>query len=204
NKMLIRRSLRDPKLRFQSYIMGKRSQKEVTLVYIEDIINPYIVKELDRRLQSIVTDVVFETGTIEQLIQDNNLSPFPQFLNTERPDNIVASLAKGKAAILVDGSPFALIAPLVFVDIFQSVEDHYERWVIGTLLRILRMGSGIVAILMPAMYVALVSYHQGLIPSKLAYSIAGAREGVPFPAYIETLMMALTMELIREAGIRLP
>ncbi len=84
------------------------------------------------------------------------------------------------------------------------MEDHYERWVIGTLLRILRMGSGIVAILMPAMYVALVSYHQGLIPSKLAYSIAGAREGVPFPAYIETLMMALTMELIREAGIRLP
>ncbi|COQ77460.1 Bacillus/Clostridium GerA spore germination protein [Streptococcus pneumoniae] len=184
--------------------MGKRSQKEVTLVYIEDIINPHIVKELDRRLQSIVTDVVLETGTIEQLIQDNNLSPFPQFLNTERPDNIIASLAKGKAAILVDGSPFALIAPLVFVDIFQSVEDHYERWVIGTLLRFLRMGSGIIAVLLPAMYVALVSYHQGLIPSKLAYSIAGAREGVPFPAYIETLMMALTMELIREAGIRLP
>ena len=94
--MLIRRSLRDPKLRFQSYIMGKRSQKEVTLVYIEDIINPHIVKELDRRLQSIVTDVVLETGTIEQLIQDNNLSPFPQFLNTERPDNIIASLAKGR------------------------------------------------------------------------------------------------------------
>jgi len=184
--------------------MGKRSQKEVTLVYIEDIINPYIVNELDRRLQSIVTDVIFETGTIEQLIQDNNLSPFPQFLNTERPDNIVAALAKGKAAILVDGSPFALIAPLVFVDIFQSVEDHYERWIIGTLLRMLRMGSGIAAVLLPAMYVALVSYHQGLIPSKLAYSIAGAREGVPFPAYIETLMMALTMELIREAGIRLP
>ena len=144
-----------------------------------------------------MTDVVLETGTIEQLIQDNNLSPFPQFLNTERPDNIIASLAKGKAAILVDGSPFALIAPLVFVDIFQSVEDHYERWVIGTLLRFLRMGSGIIAVLLPAMYVALVSYHQGLIPSKLAYSIAGAREGVPFPAYIETLMMALTMELIR-------
>ncbi|KFM99906.1 GerA spore germination family protein [Bacillus clarus] len=204
NKMLIRRGLRDPKLRFKSYIMGKRSQKEVTLVYIEDIINPYIVEELDRRLQSIVTDVIFETGTIEQLIQDNNLSPFPQFLNTERPDNIVASLAKGKATILVDGSPFALIAPLVFVDIFQSVEDHYERWGIGTLLRILRMGSGLMAVLLPAMYVALVSYHQGLIPSKLAYSIAGAREGVPFPAYIETFMMALTMELIREAGIRLP
>ena len=92
----------------------------------------------------------------------------------------------------------------MFVDIFQSVEDHYERWVIGTLLRFLRMGSGIIAVLLPAMYVALVSYHQGLIPSKLAYSIAGAREGVPFPAYIETLMMALTMELIREAGIRLP
>ena len=83
NKMLIRRDLRDPKLRFQSYIMGKRCARKVTLVYIDDIINPHIVKELDRRLQSIVTDVVLETGTIEQLIQDNNLSPFPQFLNTE-------------------------------------------------------------------------------------------------------------------------
>ena len=202
NKMLIRRTYAS-QVEVPILYYGKRSQKEVTLVYIDDIINPHIVKELDRRLQSIVTDVVLETGTIEQLIQDNNLSPFPQFLNTERPDNIIASLAKGKAAILVDGSPFALIAPLVFVDIFQSVEDHYER-VIGTLLRFLRMGSGIIAVLLPAMYVALVSYHQGLIPSKLAYSIAGAREGVPFPAYIETLMMALTMELIREAGIRLP
>ncbi|MEI4831869.1 spore germination protein [Bacillus sp. FJAT-53711] len=204
NKMLIRRHIRDPQLRFYSYIMGKRSQKEVTLVYIEDIINPYIVKELNRRLQSIETDIIFETGTIEQLIQDNNLSPFPQFLNTERPDNVAASLAKGKAAILVDGSPFALIAPMVMIDIFQSPEDHYERWMIGTLLRGLRMLAGTIAILLPAMYVALVSYHQGLIPSTLAYSIAGAREGVPFPAYIEALIMAFTMELIREAGIRLP
>ncbi|WP_459503821.1 spore germination protein [Bacillus sp. C1] len=204
NKMLIRRNLRDPNLRFKSYIMGKRSQKEVTLVYIEDVINPFIVEELNERLEAIETDIILETGTIEQLVQDNNLSPFPQLLNTERPDNAVASLAKGKAVILVDGSPFALIAPMVFYDIFQSVEDHYERWGIGTLLRILRMIAGIIAILLPAMYVALVSFHQGLIPSKLAYSIAGAREGVPFPAYIETLMMALTMELIREAGIRLP
>lgn len=171
---------------------------------IEDIIQPYIVEELHRRLQSIETDIIFETGTIEQLVQDNNLSPFPQFLNTERPDNVTASLAKGKAAILVDGSPFALIAPMVMIDIFQSPEDHYERWMIGTLLRGLRMLAGMIAVLLPAMYVALVSYHQGLIPSTLAYSIAGAREGVPFPAYIETLIMAFTMELIREAGIRLP
>ncbi|CAM4346861.1 spore gernimation protein GerLA [Bacillus manliponensis] len=204
NKMLIRRHIRDPQLRFKSYIMGKRSQKEVTLVYIEDIINPYIVEELERRLQSIDTDVVFETGTIEQLIQDNILSPFPQFLNTERPDNVVGSLMKGKAAILVDGTAFALVAPMVFIDVLQSTEDYYERWVIGTLLRFLRMMSATIAVLLPAVYVALVSYHQGLIPSKLAYSIAGAREGVPFPAYIETLIMAVTMELIREAGIRLP
>ena len=98
--------------------MGKRSQK-VTLVYIDDIINPHIVKELDRRLQSIVTDVVLETGTIEQLIQDNNLSPFPQFLNTERPDNIIASLAKGKAAILVDGSRLLLLHHLCLLIFFN-------------------------------------------------------------------------------------
>ncbi|PFD96700.1 spore germination protein [Bacillus cereus] len=204
NKMLIRRELRDPKLRFQSYIMGKRSQKEVTLIYIEDIINPYIVNELNRRLQSIETDVILDSGKVEHLLEENTLSPFPQFLNTERPDRAIASLAKGKAVILVDGSPFAVIAPMVIVDIFQSPEDHYERWIIGTLLRGLRMLAGLMAILLPAVYVALVSYHQGLIPSNLAYSIAGAREGVPFPAYIETIIMTLTMELIREAGLRLP
>ncbi|MDM5153486.1 spore germination protein [Bacillus sp. DX1.1] len=204
NKMLIRRDLRDPKLRFQSYIMGKRSQKEVTLIYIEDVINPYIVTELTRRLESIETDVILDSGKIEQLLEDNNMSPFPQFLNTERPDRAVAALAKGKAVILVDGSPFAVIAPMVIVDIFQSPEDHYERWIIGTLLRGLRIIAGLMAILLPAVYVALVSYHQGLIPSNLAYSIAGAREGVPFPAYIETIIMTLTMELIREAGLRLP
>ncbi|MDM5187164.1 spore germination protein [Bacillus sp. DX4.1] len=204
NKMLIRRDLRDPKLRFQSYIMGKRSQKEVTLIYIEDVINPYIVTELTRRLESIETDVILDSGKIEQLLEDNNMSPFPQFLNTERPDRAVAALAKGKAVILVDGSPFAVIAPMVIVDIFQSPEDHYERWIIGTLLRGLRIMAGLMAILLPAVYVALVSYHQGLIPSNLAYSIAGAREGVPFPAYIETIIMTLTMELIREAGLRLP
>lgn len=204
NKMLIRRSLRDAKLRFQSYIMGQRSQKEVTLIYIEDIINPYIVAELKRRLLSIETDVILDSAKIEQLIEDNNMSPFPQFLSTERPDRAIASLAKGKAVILVDGSPFAVIAPMVIVDIFQSPEDHFERWIIGTLLRGLRMIAGLMAILLPAVYVALVSYHQGLIPSNLAYSIAGAREGVPFPAYVETIIMTLTMELIREAGLRLP
>ncbi|EMA6343793.1 spore germination protein [Bacillus cytotoxicus] len=204
NKMLIRRELRDPKLRFQSYIMGQRSQKEVTLIYIEDIINPYIVKELNRRLQSIKTDMILDSGKIEQLLEENTLSPFPQFLNTERPDRAIGSLAKGKAVILVDGSPFAILAPMVIVDIFQSPEDYYERWIMATLLRGLRMVAGLMAILFPAVYIALVSYHQGLIPSNLAYSIAGAREGVPFPAYVETIIMTLTMELIREAGLRLP
>lgn len=204
NKMLIRRELRDPKLRFQSYIMGQRSQKEVTLIYIEDIINPYIVKELNRRLQSIKTDMILDSGKIEQLLEENTLSPFPQFLNTERPDRAIVALAKGKAIILVDGSPFAILAPMVIVDIFQSPEDYYERWIMATLLRGLRMLAGLMAVLFPAVYIALVSYHQGLIPSNLAYSIAGAREGVPFPAYIETIIMTLTMELIREAGLRLP
>ncbi len=114
------------------------------------------------------------------------------------------ALAKGKAIILVDGSPFAILAPMVIVDIFQSPEDYYERWIMATLLRGLRMLAGLMAVLFPAVYIALVSYHQGLIPSNLAYSIAGAREGVPFPAYIETIIMTLTMELIREAGLRLP
>src|SRR5690606_21009355 len=145
-----------------------------------------------------------ESGTIEEWIEDSFLSPFPLVTHTERADKVSSSLTQGKVAILLDGTPFALLAPTTLVSLFQSPEDYYERWMIGSLIRILRYVAAFLAVFLPGLYIALVSFHQGMIPSKLAFSLAASREGLPFPAIIEALLMEATLELLREAGIRLP
>jgi spore germination protein len=204
NMVLIRKHIRDFNLQVDSYFVGRRSRKELVLIYINGIVNPTIVQEVKRRIDSIDLDDAPESGFIEQWIEDSFLSPFPQHLHTERPDKVCAALLQGKAAILLDGTPFVLILPTTFVSLLQSPEDYYERWLIGSLTRLLRYGAALISLFLPALYIALVSFHQGMIPSKLAFSIAAAREGVPFPAVIEALLMELTLELLREAGIRLP
>src|SRR5699024_11387518 len=172
--------------------------------YIDGVINPKIVKEINRRLKSIDMDDAPESGYIEQWIEDSFLSPFPQCLNTERPDKVSASLMDGKLAIFLDGTPFVLIFPATLASGLQSPEDYYERWAVGTLLRGLRYLAAFISIFFPALYVALVSYHPGMIPPKLAFSIAATREGVPFPPFLEALLMVITMEMLQEAGARLP
>jgi spore germination protein len=204
NTMLIRRYIRDPNLRFKSYKVGRRSKRELVLVYVEGIVNPSIVKELSRRLESIDMDDALESGYIEQWIEDNFLSPFPQIAHTERPDKVVGAVLQGKVSILLDGTPFALIAPETFGSTLQSPEDYYTRWPVASMIRVLRYLGAFIAVFLPAIYIALVSYHPGMIPSKLAFSIASTREGVPFPSFIEALLMETTMEILREAGIRLP
>ncbi|MBP2079890.1 spore germination protein [Oceanobacillus polygoni] len=204
NTVMIRRYIKDPNLRFKTYQIGRRSKKDLVLSYIEGIINPDIVKEVNRRLETIDMDDAPESGYIEEWIEDSFLSPFPQVLNTERPDKVSSALFDGKVAILLDGTPFVLIAPSTLGNTLQSPEDYYERWTIGTLLRALRYLAAFIAMFLPALYIALVSFHPGMIPSDLAFSIAASREGVPFPAFVEALLMGLTMELLREAGTRLP
>ncbi|MEK5164091.1 spore germination protein [Paenibacillus sp. FSL R5-0527] len=204
NIILIRKNIRDPHLRFDSYRIGERAQKEMMLVYIDGIVHPEILQEAKRRVSTIRIDDVPESGTIEQWIEDSFLSPFPQILHTERPDKVAAAILQGKVIILLDGTPFALILPTTFVSLIQSPEDYYERWQIGTLIRTLRYVAVGISLILPSLYIALVSFHQGMIPSKLAFSIAAAREGVPFPAVVEAFLMELTLELLREAGVRLP
>lgn len=204
NTMLIRRQIRDPNLRFKTHFIGRRAKKILVVAYLDGIVNKDLLKEVNRRLSSIDTDDVTESGIVEQWIEDSFLSPFPQVQHTERPDRVCAGIISGKIAILLDGTPFVLIVPYTFADTMQSPEDYYERWIIGSLIRVLRYIAAFIAVFLPSLYVALVSYHQGMIPSKLAFSIAATREGVPFPAFIEAMIMAITMELLREAGIRLP
>lgn len=204
NTALVRRRIRDPRLKLKQMQVGRRSKTDIGIFYMEDIVMPELVAEIERRLNTIDIDAILDSGYIEQLIEDNYLSPFPQIRVTERPDEIAASVLEGRAAILVDNSPFALIVPTTLNSLFHSPEDHYDRWVIATVLRLIRFFGSTLSLILPALYIAVTSYDPGILPSKLVLSIAAARQGVPFPALIEAFLMELTFELLREAGLRLP
>lgn len=204
NISLLRRRIRNPNFTMIDYRIGRQTKRDLALVYVNGIANPKLVQEVQSRIERIDIDDAPESGHIEQLIEDNPWSPFPQIQNTERPDKVVASLLEGRVAILLDGTPFILLAPVTFPMLLQAPDDYYDRWLVGSLLRFLRYLLTISALFLPSLYIALVSYHQGLIPSKLAISITASREGVPFPTIIEALLMEITIEVLREAGIRLP
>lgn len=204
NTMMIRRFIADSNLRFSTYKVGRRSKKDLVVAYMDGIVNPDMIDEVKRRLETIDIDDAPESGYIEQWIEDSFLSPFPQILNTERPDKASEALLQGKVVILLDRTPFVLIAPATFGSLLHSPEDYYWRWSLGTLIRMLRYLAAFISVFLPALYIALVSYHPGLIPSDLAFSIAASRDEVPFPPVVEALIMTATMELLREAGLRLP
>jgi spore germination protein len=204
NTALIRRYLRDTDLKIIGEKLGRRSKKDYALVYVEGIVNKDILKEVKKRLETINTDQILDSGYVEQYIEDSFLSPFPQVQSTERPDKMVAAITEGRVGLLIDGTPFALIVPAVFGQFFQSPEDYYSRWILGSFMRTLRLFASYFATFTPAFYIAVSSFHPGLMPTKLAMSIAAAREGVPFPAFVEALIMELSFELFREAGARLP
>ncbi|MGM0875145.1 MAG: spore germination protein [Bacillota bacterium] len=204
NTALLRRHGENENLSLTKFQVGKRAKKELVIAYMKEIADPELVEEVQKRIQKIDIDHVPESGYVEQLIEDNYLSPFPQVQSTERPDRVISALMEGRVAILLDGTPFALIAPVTFSMLLQSPEDYYERWIPGTLFRLLRFGAAIVTLFAPALYISFISFHPGLIPSKLAISITGTREGVPFPSLIEALLMEIAIEILREAGLRLP
>ncbi|MFC4101229.1 spore germination protein [Paenibacillus xanthanilyticus] len=204
NISLIRRRIRDPELRILTFKVGRRAKKTIVLVYIEGVANRGIVQEAIRRIECLDIDDVEGSGTVEQWMSDSFMSPFPLIASTERPDKVTGSLMQGRLSVMVDGDPFALVLPITFSSNLQSPEDFYQNWVLATLTRILRLLAAAIATFLPALYIALLEFHHGLIPSRLAFSIAGAREGVPFPAVIEAFIMETTLELLREAGIRLP
>lgn len=204
NTVRVRRRVKDKHLRFDGTTVGTRSRTELIIAYIENIVDPDILDEVKRRIATIDIDEVEESGFVEQWIEDDFLSPFPQIHNTERPDKVAAALFQGRVAIILDGTPMVLILPITLGLLLHSPEDYYERWIAGTLARLLRYLASFLAVFSPAFYIALVTFNPGLIPSDLAFSIAATRDGVPFPAFVESLLMMTTMELLQEAGLRLP
>lgn len=204
NTALLRRQGTSEGLQMRTYRIGNEMQREVIVAYFERIANPDLLKEVQARIEKIDIDFAAESGYIEQLIEDNYLSPFLQAQNTERPDRVIAALLEGKIAILLDGTPFVLIVPATFSSLLQSPEDYYERWLPGSLLRMLRFFAAFIALMAPSLYIAFISFHPGLIPTELALTIIETRQGVPFPSLIEVLILEVSIEILREAGLRLP
>ncbi|WCM61963.1 spore germination protein [Paenibacillus polymyxa] len=204
NTSMLRRQGLNKSLEIKKFQVGSRIKKDLVVAYIKDIVNLDLLEEVNRRISKIDMDFLAESGYVEQLIEDNYLSPFQQAHNTERPDRVINALLEGRIAILLDGTPFALIVPVTFSMLLQSPEDYYERWIPGTLLRVLRFFGAFIALMGPALYISFISFHPGLIPTKLVISIIETRQGVPFPSVIEVMILEISIEILREAGIRLP
>lgn len=203
NIALLRRIIKDPNLWVESKTIGRVTQTKVSMMYLKGIADEKVVEEAHRRLDQIDIDGILESGYIEELIQDDTYSPFPTVYNSERPDVIASDLLEGRVAILVDGTPFVLVVPAIFIQFFQAAEDYYQRSDFG-LIRVLRYVALFIALLGPSLYVAITTFHQEMLPTTLLISIAAQREGVPFPAFVEALLMETAFELLREAGVRMP
>jgi len=204
NTSLVRKIIQRPSLVTEFVKVGDAAPTQCAVMYMADIANPDLVKEVKRRLESIKADYTQQSGLVEQIIEDNPLHMVPQILTTERPDRVASNMLEGKVAVMVDGNPFVMLMPCTFFSLMQSPEDAYVRWPFGAFMRLIRYAGLFLALLLPAHYVAIVAYHQEFIPTDLLMAITGAREKVPFPSIVEVLIMEAAFELIREAGIRIP
>ena len=204
NTGLIRKRLMDQKLITENIIIGKRSRTPCSIMYLKDIANDSLVAEVRRRLKSIEVDHIMDTGELEQFIEDNPSLPIPQIMATERPDRVCTMLTEGRVAIVMHGSPFALVVPITSSDIMYSAEDQYLRFPYSNMLRIIRILALLMSLLLPGIFLAITNYHHEMIPTDLLLAILSAREKVPFPSVVEVFLMEISFELIREAGIRIP
>ncbi|MFB9278653.1 spore germination protein [Cohnella cellulosilytica] len=204
NTAMIRRKIKNPRLWFEKRTIGQVTKTEVVLAYIEGLVSLEVLTELREKLDKIDTDSILESNFIEERIVDRKLALFPTVFNSERPDVVAAQIMEGRVAILVDGTPFALVVPALFVQFFQSSEDYYQGPIFSSLIRMLRVLAFFLTLLTPSAYIAITTFHQELLPTTLLYNLASQREGVPFPAFVEALLMEITFEIIREASVRMP
>ncbi len=204
NTALIRHLIRNKSLMSREYKVGTISQTPVSVMYIENIANSSLVKETLRRIESIEVDYIFAAAELEQFLEDKSVTTLPQFLSTERPDRASRALLEGRIVVLVDGSPFVLILPTSIFELNESAEDSYLRYPYVNMIRTIRWIAFFLSLLLPGLYVAVVSFHTELLPTGILMSIISSREQVPFPPLIEIIIMEISLEIIREASIRVP
>lgn len=204
NLSMIRRKLATPNLKIKKIVLGVQSKTNVCVCYLDNIVNKQILNELFDRLSNINYDGILASGQITELIEDSPYSPFDKIGSTERPDVAVAQMLKGHIIVVVDGTPTVLSSPYLFEEYFSSNDDYYINFYYSSIGRLLRISSFIITVLLPAFYVAILTYHQEMIPSPLLYSLSSTREGIPFPTVVETLGLLFVFEILREVGMRLP
>ncbi|TLS38153.1 spore germination protein [Pseudalkalibacillus caeni] len=204
NLNLVRKRLPIPNLRIEEVRVGKLSKTRTYIMYVEGISNEENVNTLRQRVKGIDFDTITDSSFIAQMIEDNHNSPFPQLIDTERPDRVAAILAEGKVAILVDGSPHAIFGPTTITEFFSAFEDYFLSWHIASAFRLIRIFAVAFSILSTPIYVATITYHYELIPKDLLSTLITSRSNIPLPPFFEAVFLELTIELLREAGARLP
>lgn len=204
NSALIRKRVKDTRLKVVERQMGVRSNTMLQLLYVEDLVQEDLLSEIQRRLDQFEIDGIFDSGMVEQLTEEVWYSPFPQFQSTERPDRAAMELLEGRIVLLCDNSPMALLLPTTFHSFMTSSEDMYNRFEMVSFVRMLRYLAVLTAVLLPGLYLAVIRFHTQVLPANLILSFAEARAGVPFSSVVELVFLELSFELIREAGVRMP
>jgi len=204
NVTLVRRIVRSEQLVNESLKVGRRVPTQVAMLYMKGVAREETVALVRRRVNAVEAALCPGSGYLQQMIEDHPYSMFPQMLQTERPDRAAASLCDGQVALFVDGSPYALIAPVSLFHLLHASDDTFMRWQYGTFLRVIRMIGALISLFLPALYVAITTYHTHMIPLSLLTSIAETRARVPFPVIVEILFMEASFYLLNEAGTRIP
>ncbi|MGG1515052.1 spore germination protein [Paenibacillus oryzisoli] len=204
NISMVFRKLRTPELKTVSYTIGSQSRTKVTLLYLDDKVDKRMLDELKARLAAVRLDVLIANTQIEEFIQDSSFTPFPQIFATERPDRVVTALNRGKIAIMTDGTPIVLIAPTSFFEMLHTSDDLYERFYFANFLRGLRLIAMFISLFGPSLYIALTTFHLEMIPTPLMLAFLSSKAGIPFPTFVEAMLMEIAFEVLREASLRLP
>lgn len=204
NTALIRRRISNPSLKIKNNTIGRKSETSAAVIYIDGVADPSVVAELISRLDAIDIDGVIATGCIEELIVDHPRSPFPQLLHTERPDRFARQLLNGRVGLIIDGLPIGFLLPVTFAEFLRVPQDDSQNFIVNSALSVIRHFATVLALVLPALYVAIAMYHQEMIPTKLLVSIIESKKNVPFPTSLEVMGMLIAFELLQEAGLRLP
>jgi hypothetical protein len=204
NISIIRQNILSEELCTDKLGVGKRNETEIRLVYLKEMADKEIVQSIKEKINSLEVDDILDTSVLAQLIEDNSYSIFPQFVQTELPDRVTYSVERGMVAVFVDRSPMVLLGPASLFNFFESTEDVYMRWNMGSFIRFLRYVTMFLSVILTPAYVAIITYHYEMIPSTLLVSLGESRSKVPFTPILEALLLEVMIELLREAGARLP
>lgn len=204
NTALCRKRIKSPYLRVEEIIVGEQTKTTIAIVYMSNIASRKLVVEVKQRLEAIKVDSVLTPGTIEELIIDDKYSTFPQIMYTERADRFCINVVEGRVGIIIEGMPISYIVPGVMLQFMQAPDDYSYNFIIGSLLRLLRFIALFITLMLPGLYIAITTFHQEMLPAELAFTLVASRRGVPFPMFVEVILLLLAFEFLVEAGLRLP